>query len=371
MVKSLNDYRRAVGRLAFAVHNGVHSTPYMHHSVVRSWEWHGALALGAGGVLWCTLGPVFLLSCVGHCHEVGWCCGRAAAVAQPTRLVVTLFDPAMEAGPRPRMRATGYAVLDRVVVDVVHVADHVFFVANPVLPEAPLSNAALAVATPRLRDACLDSPGGEPQAGEVFLDAGPTGGVIAIAWWQSPDAMEMFRQQDDSGHVEGPAGLDPPNDGAEVLASLLLREERSPVVRDDPEEERPSRLKKTSIIRHGSSLRAHSHRIAQLPHAHSHHYPLFLVFFASWRDNRFGCGRRPRWVLCALRGQAIWIPAGARKTGRRCARHTLRGYPGVARASCLCSLRPQDRGRKGGTLSPRDVAELYRIRVVGLLRAGG
>ena len=45
---------------------------------------------------------------------------------------------------RPRVRASDQTMLDRIVVNVIHVVNHVLFVANSVLPEPPLPEAAFA-----------------------------------------------------------------------------------------------------------------------------------------------------------------------------------------------------------------------------------
>jgi hypothetical protein len=47
-------------------------------------------------------------------------------------------------------------------------------------------------------------------------------------------------------------------------------------------------------------------------------YLIFLALLASWRENRFGCGRRPRWVFFVVFVPFVkelkWIPAFAGMT---------------------------------------------------------
>ena len=61
---------------------------------------------------------------------------------------MTLPDPAMKRRIRPIGNATAMPVLDRVEMDVIEVRSKIVVVANPMLPEAALPDAALAPALP-------------------------------------------------------------------------------------------------------------------------------------------------------------------------------------------------------------------------------
>lgn len=85
--------------------------------------------------------------------------------------------------------------------------DQVFLVANPVLPKAPLPDAAVPMLLAGLRDLPFLASGAEPQVRELFLDAGPAFGIVLVLVGQPSQAMQVLWQQYDSHQLERPAGL--------------------------------------------------------------------------------------------------------------------------------------------------------------------
>src|SRR5262245_19452100 len=104
----------------------------------------------------------------------------------------------MERGMRPIVYAADEAVLERIVPAILDVARVVGFVADKVLPEAALPDAAFiardadSAAPLRLRQ-CLR---------EAALDQSPARREVAIARRQGPDRMQMIGQYDEGIDLE-------------------------------------------------------------------------------------------------------------------------------------------------------------------------
>ena len=95
--------------------------------------------------------------------------GRAMAVAGalPRHLIHAGGDPAIETRVWPGMGTGAVRVLHGVVVDVVEVAIQVVLIANEMLPEAALPDAALLVTAARIGDGRFVAASGQVAAGEA------------------------------------------------------------------------------------------------------------------------------------------------------------------------------------------------------------
>ena len=103
---------------------------------------------------------------------------------------------------RPGVRAPNKSMLDRIVMNIVHVVNHIFFIADSVIPEPPLPEAALTAFRAGYGASLLGTTRGTPQLGELALDAPPPPGEIEVLIGQLPYAVQVLRQQGDRHHLE-------------------------------------------------------------------------------------------------------------------------------------------------------------------------
>ena len=142
-------------------------------------------------------------------------------------------------------------MLDRVVMDVVKVAFQVGLVADDVLPEPPLPNAAAAVVAAGVANRALPSAGGRPRQGKRPLDARPPRGEIRVALGKGPDRVQGVGQQDervDPKRRDGPARVDRP---VQQRPGEVVAEEPRPPIGYEREEERAARTKSTTVVGQG------------------------------------------------------------------------------------------------------------------------
>ena len=94
-------------------------------------------------------------------------------------------------------------MLDRVEVDVVEMVLEIFFIHDHVFPKPALPDAAFP-----LRDTDIGTTLGSWQSTrETGFDTRPAVRVIGVAFWQSPQAMQVLGQHHDGDHVKGPCPL--------------------------------------------------------------------------------------------------------------------------------------------------------------------
>ena len=148
------------------------------------------------------------------------------------------------------MRTARQAVLDGVVMDVVDVVDQVVLVADRMLPETLLPDAAFTMASSRLGDGRLAAPAREPELGEQHFDACPANGEVAVALRELPDAVQMLGQQDDRGDLERVTDLDLAHGGPQGSAGWCFQQDRASPLGYHREEEHASGLEQASIVRH-------------------------------------------------------------------------------------------------------------------------
>ena len=143
-------------------------------------------------------------------------------------------------------------MLDGVVVDVVDVALEVALVTDVVLPEASLPDGPFAAACAGGALVGFGAARAEVAAGEAGLDAGPTQGEVAIGVGQSPDAVEVVRQQAEGHILEGGrfSGLFPGL--VQTLAGEGLREDGAAIVGDEGEEVIATFAFGPAVIGHGA-----------------------------------------------------------------------------------------------------------------------
>jgi hypothetical protein len=106
------------------------------------------------------------------------------------------IQAAPDAGFEGRMRPVGHMrdvlMFHRIEVDIVHMRSEILVVADGMLPEPPLPDAALPAAFARLRTALAHGKA----AGENRLDQPPSHREVIIAGWQRPYAMKMIGKHD-------------------------------------------------------------------------------------------------------------------------------------------------------------------------------
>lgn len=151
---------------------------------------------------------------------------------------------------RPRMRTANQAVFDRIIVDVIDVAGQVCLIADAMLPKAFLPDTSLVSSVSRTGNGRFRSARSGPRFHETPLDGGPAGGIIGVVFRQSPDAMEMIRQQDDGRHLERLLALHNAENLPETPSCPIVCEDPSAALRHQREEERAALQECASVIRH-------------------------------------------------------------------------------------------------------------------------
>jgi hypothetical protein len=155
---------------------------------------------------------------------------------------------------RPLVRALGQSMLHRVVMDVIQVMIKIILVANQVFPETALPDPAISLPRAGLGAGPLAPAIGQICTGEGRFDEGDAGGEIGILFRQRQDQMKVVVEEDDG--IKGKwAGLAAGVDGlTKQGAGGGLGEDRSTVMSDEGEEERPARPKCTTIVGHDGNI---------------------------------------------------------------------------------------------------------------------
>ena len=145
--------------------------------------------------------------------EVRQGCRRITAIATPFRIISALCDPVVETKPLPCVRTAAQSVLHRIVMDVIHMAVEIVVVTNLMFPVARLPDAAPALsplvgghgrfpaAGRRAHFDCCRA-WTQPSTREALFDFPPARGEIGVAFRQSPQGVQVVRQQHDGRHVE-------------------------------------------------------------------------------------------------------------------------------------------------------------------------
>ncbi len=88
-------------------------------------------------------------------------------------------------------------MLEGIDVDVIDAAFEVGFVTAGVFEESSLPNAVLSFSLPAERRDLYRTAGLQPSAGESRFDQFPTRRVIGVGCRQSPNGVQVVRQQDE------------------------------------------------------------------------------------------------------------------------------------------------------------------------------
>lgn len=163
---------------------------------------------------------------------------RRWLVGAPARIVVASCDELMEARMRPVARRCDITVLNRVVMNVLDVSNIVALVADEMLPEPPLQYWLGRVMAPAKR------------ADKIALDCHPSTREIAIAFGQSPDAVDMFGQDDLRIYRKRPTRLNRSDRGLQQRDILRLGNYLTPPMGDDGEEVNSARNMHSSVAHH-------------------------------------------------------------------------------------------------------------------------
>src|SRR5260370_18483665 len=146
---------------------------------------------------------------------------------------------------RPVAHAGDQPVLERINNAIFDVADIVSFIADQMLPEASLPDAAFAArlangAEPFLLRQCF---------GEATFDQPPAGREIAVAGRQGPDRMQMIGQDDECVDVEGMA-MTCRGDRITQGRNMVDEQGLLPLQQVDREEEASARDECATIVGH-------------------------------------------------------------------------------------------------------------------------
>lgn len=132
-------------------------------------------------------------------------------------------------------------MFDRVVVDVFHVSAPIFVIAQRVFPKSWLPSPGLA----------------ECGRHEVF-DEPPACGEFIIVGWQSPDCVEVVRQQHHGVHHEWTLAHDVAEREAQAMDGCGIREPRLALVGNDGEKEPSTGFSRAAIATHATMMRKRS-----------------------------------------------------------------------------------------------------------------
>ena len=149
----------------------------------------------------------------------------------------------------PVANPTHVSMFDRIEMNVVSMPRKILFIAQSMLPIAPLPNAAFAL----FRAARGPALVGRQTARERRLDQPPPQRKISVAFRQRPDRMQMVRQDDDGFDVERMA----PSNIAERLAQKVdvIDENTQAAPGQIGREEKAAAADKVSpIVRHRASI---------------------------------------------------------------------------------------------------------------------
>ena len=103
----------------------------------------------------------------------------------------------------------GVTVFNRIVMDIVQMLAKVFFVSNCVFPEAPLPYGRLPFFSSGGITVRFGSTLGQISFGKQSFEHVPSGGKVGVAIWQSPNAMQMIREEAENFRSEWKAILRP------------------------------------------------------------------------------------------------------------------------------------------------------------------
>ena len=119
-------------------------------------------------------------------------------------------------------------------MDIVGMPREILFIAQSMLPIAPLPNAAFAL----FRAARRNALAGTQLARECGLEQPPPQRKISVVFWQCPDRVQMVRQNDDGLDVEWMASpdiaeclaqeIDVIDEKMQAAISQIGREEKAP-----------------------------------------------------------------------------------------------------------------------------------------------
>ena len=119
-------------------------------------------------------------------------------VARPIRRIRPVFHEAVKARMGPVRHSGDVSIFDRIVVDAVAVALEIPLIADRVFPEPALPNPPFAFLLPSIRQPLPRHDG----SGKRGFDQPPSRGVVRVVRWQSPQAMQVIGEDDDSVEVK-------------------------------------------------------------------------------------------------------------------------------------------------------------------------
>src|SRR3989338_5112805 len=145
-------------------------------------------------------------------------------------------------------------MLDRVVMNVIYMPLQIQIVADLMLPKSPLPNRRFLAQNFRLAQCCIMLDQVPALFAYRTLDDRPTSGKICIALRQTPDAMQMFRQQHPCHDCKRQAGACCFDAVAQGITKGFLSKEFTAPESIHSKEIRSSRHIGATIFRHLSAL---------------------------------------------------------------------------------------------------------------------
>jgi hypothetical protein len=170
--------------------------------------------------------------------------------ATPVQRIIPTRNITVKRRMRPIHHPVTMPVLHRVVMDVINMPHEIQLIPDLVFPVAPL---------PKRRFPMFALRGAEPFAALVRPTAKhahppfnqvPARGVIRVAVWQGPDAMQMIRQQHPGIDGERPCCAYRDNSGAQRMSNQVIAEDRLPAIGDNRKEIGGSGSMRAAVMRH-------------------------------------------------------------------------------------------------------------------------
>ena len=155
-------------------------------------------------------------------------------------------DVAMKRGVRPVLHACYQTVLERIDIAIFDVARIIRFIADQVLPETSLPDAALVSRQSNRVNRFLLWQ----RPYKAALDQAPTCREIKVAGRKAPDSVQMIRKYDERADIKSAALANCGDSFAQGL-DMIDQQSLTAVQQIDREEPTPTWNERTTIVRHG------------------------------------------------------------------------------------------------------------------------
>lgn len=136
-------------------------------------------------------------------------------------------------------------------VNVLHASGKIRLITNPMLPKPTLPQGRFATFLTRLRHGSSILIRRSTLLAHAAFDQCPPQRVVFVTIRQGPHTMQMIREQNPSVNIKRERSANFRHRRPQGVPHRFFKEERTPLIRDNSEKERPARNAYTSVIRHG------------------------------------------------------------------------------------------------------------------------